>query len=192
MVRPGKGPARQRRRGRFAMTSRKERSAKRWASSDRICKCSSVACSGTSRTNSRFTGDRPANRTAPAWPADEGAGRLLQALDAAVGNGDALTETGRAEFFPGEEAIEYHGAGEAEMPFKELAGLLEYPFLAARIQIEKNLRGVRIWLSGFMGVQKTKAATRYCRGRSAVIRRRGGHALPPRWWSWTFCLYFRT
>src|SRR5712691_6571630 len=51
----------------------------------------------------------------------ESAQRLLQTLDAAVGNRHPLAEPGRAEPFAREQALEYHAAGEAMLVLEQQA-----------------------------------------------------------------------
>src|SRR3989454_409150 len=66
--------------------------------------------------------------------AQERAQRLLQSLDAAVGNRYPLAEPGRAEALAREQAVEDQAAGEAVMVLEQQAGLLEQPLLARHLQ----------------------------------------------------------
>jgi hypothetical protein len=117
--------------------SRNGRSAKRWANSERICRCSSVACSGTNKTKSKLTG-RPSGES-------KGTGLLrrrkapaacLRPLIRPCGNGDTLAEASGAEFFAGKQAVKNDRAGESEMALEKHAGLFKDPLFAAGIQIK--------------------------------------------------------
>ena len=83
--------------------------------------------------------------------AHEGAGRLLQALDATVRYGDALAETGGAELLAGKEAVEDNGTGQAEPRLEQHADVFENPLLAAGIQVEQNLLGREKVVQGIHG-----------------------------------------
>ena len=101
-------PRGRRRRRRAASRAARETRAREniCASSDRSCRCCSVACSGTSSTNTcddrlavgRVERDRRARRRTNAPRAS------LEALDAAVRNRDALAEPGRAQLLARREA----------------------------------------------------------------------------------------
>ena len=80
-----------------ASRSRKARSENIWASSERSCRWRSVACSGTSSTKTCDTGLPSGESKAPAREAHESAASLLQSLDPAMRNRDALAETGGAQ-----------------------------------------------------------------------------------------------
>src|SRR5688572_3970792 len=67
--------------------------------------------------------------------ADEAAERLFQALDAAVRDGDALAEAGRAELFAREQRVEHQAPGEAVMVLEQQPGLLEQALLARHLQV---------------------------------------------------------
>src|SRR5688572_20596454 len=56
---------------------------------------------------------------------DERAERLLQPLDAAVRDGDALPEAGRSQALPGKQAVEYHASRERVLVFEQKTHLLE-------------------------------------------------------------------
>src|SRR5581483_169137 len=74
---------------------------------------------------------------------DEGAERLLQPLDAAVRDGDALAEAGRAEPLAGEQTVEYQAARDAIVILEQQAGLLEQPLLARRRQVDEHMGRVQ-------------------------------------------------
>jgi hypothetical protein len=57
-------------------------------------------------TNNKLTGRPSGNRTVPVGEAQECASCLLQSLDTAVRNGDALAETGGTELLAGKKAVE--------------------------------------------------------------------------------------
>ena len=67
------------------------------------------------------------------------ANSILDTLDAAVWNSDALAEPGRTEFFPGKQCIVHGTSGNPVPIFKQYPGLLENALLAARIEVEKNV-----------------------------------------------------
>ena len=71
--------------------------------------------------------------------AQEGAGGVLEPLDAAVRDGDALAQPGRAEALAGEQAVEYGAAGDALVVLEQQAGLLEDALLAARVEIDNHV-----------------------------------------------------
>ena len=64
---------------------------------------------------------------------------VLEALDAAVGNGDSLTEAGGTEAFAGEQAVENQAAGDALMILEQQAGLFENTLLAAGVEIDHHI-----------------------------------------------------
>ena len=70
----------------------------------------------------------------------ECAQRVREALDASMGNCDALAETGRAEFFSCEQAIENDRARDLRVVFEKLADLLEKPLLARGLEVEQDVR----------------------------------------------------
>ncbi len=70
---------------------------------------------------------------------DERAERLREALDSAVGNGDALSETGRSEPLAREEAVEHDRARDLRVVLEQLADLLEQPLLARRFHVERDV-----------------------------------------------------
>src|SRR5438552_12375694 len=70
----------------------------------------------------------------------ECAQRVREALDASVGNCDALPETGRAELFSREQAVENDRARDLRVVFEKLADLLEKPLLARGLEIEQDVR----------------------------------------------------
>ena len=109
-------------RGAPAIASRSARSLNICASSERICRCCSVACSGTSSTKSRLhrlaVGRVERDRLRQAH---ERAERVLQALDAAVRDRDALAEAGRAEPLAREQAVEDEAAGDAVVVLEQQA-----------------------------------------------------------------------
>ena len=78
------------------------------ASSDRSCRCCSVACSGTSSTKTlRDRLGRPARRTASAIFRRTNAPRASrEALDPPVRYRDSLTQAGRAELLAREQAVD--------------------------------------------------------------------------------------
>src|SRR6185503_14727376 len=65
----------------------------------------------------------------------EGAERLLQALDAAVRDRDALAEAGRAELLAREQAVEHGAAADLVVVLEEQTRLLEQALLARRLQV---------------------------------------------------------
>ena len=71
--------------------------------------------------------------------AQKSAACLLEALDAAVRNGDALAESGRSQLLACEEAVEDRSAGNSVVVLEEQAGLLEDPFLAAGFKVEQDV-----------------------------------------------------
>ena len=71
--------------------------------------------------------------------AQKGARCVLQALDAAVRDGDSLTEASGAETFAGEQAVEYQAAGDALIVLEQQAGLFENALLAAGIEIDHHV-----------------------------------------------------
>src|SRR5256712_5638249 len=73
----------------------------------------------------------------------EGAQRLLQSLDAAMGNRYPLAEPGRTEALAREQAVEDQAAGEAVMVLEQQAGLLEQPLLARYLQVEHDVVGAQ-------------------------------------------------
>ena len=172
--------------------SRNGRSEKRWASSDRIWRCSSVACSGTSRINSRLTG-RPSGeskgtgvarrRNAPA--------ACLRPLILPCGMAIPWPRPVEPSFSRANRLSKHDGAGQPEMAFEEHAGLLEDPLLAAGVEVEKHLRCRQEIGQRIHGKHKTKAAA----GSPQPFSDQPATwwaGLSPRWWSWTFCLYFWT
>ena len=77
------------------------------ASSDRSCRCCSVACSGTSSTNTCATGlPSGASNGIGDLQADERALRLREAPDAAVRDRDALAQPGRAQLLARQQAVD--------------------------------------------------------------------------------------
>src|SRR5664279_1885229 len=66
--------------------------------------------------------------------ANERADRSLEALDASMGNRDALAEAGGAEFFACEQGVVDRAASDALMIFEQNARLLEYALLAAGVE----------------------------------------------------------
>src|SRR6266536_411429 len=70
----------------------------------------------------------------------EGAERVFEALDAAVGYRDTLTEPGRAQALARKKAVENHAASDLRVVLEKLADLLEEPFLARRLDVENDVR----------------------------------------------------
>src|SRR6185503_7008524 len=68
--------------------------------------------------------------------AQERAEGVLQALDAAVRDGDALAEAGGAEALAREQAVEHHAARHRVLVLEQQAGLLEQALLARHLQVE--------------------------------------------------------
>jgi hypothetical protein len=64
---------------------------------------------------------------------------VLQALDAAVRDGDALAEPGGAELFPREQAVEHRAAADALVVLEQHPRLLEDALLAARIEADLDV-----------------------------------------------------
>ena len=73
--------------------------------------------------------------------AEKRAERFLEALDAAVGNRDALTEPGGTELFAGKERVINGDAGQSMVVFEEQSGLLKDAFLAAGFEIHYDIGG---------------------------------------------------
>jgi hypothetical protein len=67
--------------------------------------------------------------------------RRLQALDAAVRDGDAVAQAGGAEALAGEQAVGDEGAGEAVQVLEQQAGFLERPLLAGGVDADQDLGG---------------------------------------------------
>src|SRR5678816_4115175 len=72
--------------------------------------------------------------------AHQGAERLLQTLDAAVRDGDALAEPGRAELLAREQAVEHGAAADLVMVLEQQARLLEQALLARRLEVGDDMR----------------------------------------------------
>jgi hypothetical protein len=70
---------------------------------------------------------------------DKTAHRFTQSLDAPMRNGDALTETRGAQFFPGEQAVENLTPGDALIVLEQQASLFEYAFLATGLETEADV-----------------------------------------------------
>src|SRR5206468_11423091 len=70
----------------------------------------------------------------------ECAQRVRKALDASMGNRDALAEAGRAELFSREQAVENDRARDLRVIFEKLADLLEKPLLARGLEVEQDVR----------------------------------------------------
>lgn len=71
--------------------------------------------------------------------ADEGADGFSQPFDPAVRDGDALPQPGRAQPFPGEQAVKYQVPGNALIVLEQQADLFEHAFLAADVQVQQNI-----------------------------------------------------
>ena len=71
--------------------------------------------------------------------AQQGTGRFLESLDAAVRDGNPQAQPGRAEFFPGEQAVEDGTAGDSLMVLEKQSGVLEDTFLARDIKIKHDV-----------------------------------------------------
>lgn len=71
--------------------------------------------------------------------AHKGGERMLQALDASMGNGDAFTETGRAEALARKKIVGDDTAANAVLVLEDQARLLEYTFLAGDGQSEDDI-----------------------------------------------------
>ena len=119
--------------------SRSSRSDSISAISDRISRWRCVAASGTSRKISsddrlvvgRVEGDRLAH------PQHRGE-RVLQPLDPAVRNGDAVAEAGRAEPLAREQVVGDGGAGDRVLVLEQQAGLLERALLAGGVDVDQR------------------------------------------------------
>src|SRR3974390_272080 len=72
--------------------------------------------------------------------AHKGADRLLEPLDPAVRDCDALAQPGRSQALPREQAVEHEAAGDTLIVLEEQPGLLEHALLARYIQVEKDVR----------------------------------------------------
>ena len=66
---------------------------------------------------------------------------LFQPLDTSVRNGHTLTQTGRAQFFTCEQAIENYRSCESEMILEKHADLFENPLFTTGVEIKQNLLG---------------------------------------------------
>ena len=71
--------------------------------------------------------------------AHEGGHRLVQALDATVGHGNAMAKAGRAQPLTREQAVENRCAGDTVIVFEQQASLFENAFLAGRFQVQKDV-----------------------------------------------------
>ena len=71
---------------------------------------------------------------------DHRAHRLLEPLDAAVRDGDALAQPGRAQLLAGEQAVENLAAGDAVVVLEQQADLLEHALLAGDVEIDQDVR----------------------------------------------------
>ena len=71
--------------------------------------------------------------------AHEGGERMLQTLDASVGNGHTFAETGRAKALAREEIVGDDTAANAVLVLEDQARLLEYTFLASDGQSEDDI-----------------------------------------------------
>ena len=71
--------------------------------------------------------------------AQEGAGGILEALDATVGDGDALPQSGRTQAFAGEQAVEDRAAGDALVVLEQQSCLFEDALLAARVEVDHHV-----------------------------------------------------
>lgn len=83
--------------------------------------------------------------------AQECTGSLLEALDAAMRDRNALAQARGAKFLAGEKTVEYDGTRKPEMSFEKHAGLLEDTLLAAGIKVENDLgnrQEVGQWVHG--------------------------------------------
>src|SRR5512145_27471 len=69
------------------------------------------------------------------------ADRLFQALDAAVRDRHALSESGRAEALAREQAVEHEAARDAVEVLEQQARLLEQALLARGLEVEADVRG---------------------------------------------------
>ena len=69
----------------------------------------------------------------------EGATGLLESLDPSVGNGNSLSETGRAELFSGKQAVEDRAAGNSVGILEEQADVLEQALLAGDLDVEQDV-----------------------------------------------------
>ncbi len=65
----------------------------------------------------------------------------LQALDASVGNRDAMAQTGRAQAFPGEKAVGDERAREAMLALEQQPRLLKSTLFAGGIDAHEHLSG---------------------------------------------------
>src|SRR5690606_24063093 len=70
---------------------------------------------------------------------DAGEKRLLEALDAAVRDGDAVAEARRAELLAREQAVEHLASADAVLVLEEQARLLEQALLARGLQVENDV-----------------------------------------------------
>lgn len=66
---------------------------------------------------------------------------MLEALDPTVGNGNALTETGRPKFFPSEQAVEYRATCNSLIVLEKQTGMFKYTLLATGVKIENDVVG---------------------------------------------------
>ena len=55
-------------------------------------------------------------------------------------NGNAMTQTRRAQFLPRKQTVEHHAAGYALVVLEQQSSLLEQTLLAGDIQIQHDVR----------------------------------------------------
>ena len=67
------------------------------------------------------------------------ANRIAQTLDASVGNGHTLAESGGAEFFPRKQTVENLAARDILVILEQQSGVLENPLLAADVEIDHHI-----------------------------------------------------
>src|SRR5204862_7321887 len=65
--------------------------------------------------------------------------RVLEALDAAVRDGDAVAEAGRAEALAREQVVGDRGTGDRVLVLEQQAGVLERAFLAGRVDVDQDV-----------------------------------------------------
>ena len=65
--------------------------------------------------------------------------RVLQPLDPAVRDGDAVAEAGRAEPLAREQVVGDGGAGDRVLVLEQQAGLLERAFLAGGVDVDQDV-----------------------------------------------------
>ena len=130
--------------------SRKLRSAKRWASSDRIGGVLRWPVRAPARQIGGSPDGRPVNRRDRRGEAEEGPGRLSEALDAAVGNGNPWPSPVEPSFSRA-KGCRKPPSRRFRHGFQKKSGLLEDPLLAAGFEVEDDMGDRREFDEGIHG-----------------------------------------